>query len=196
MRPAQINRFFDLLNRELKIPAEVILTGASAGALMGNIRPSMDIDFEIRPHGKISSGKRKRLEGAIQRAARSAGVAVNYAEDISHWSMVSYLDYRRTAEFYKKFGKLEVKIMAPEYWTIGKMARFLELDIQDMVKIIKKKKLDAGELIRLWQKVLGQSSLSLGLSQFRDHVVYFLRKYGRKLWGKQFPLERSLQEFQ
>lgn len=186
MTEKTVRLFFKELDRRLDARAQVILLGAGAGSLMGHIRPSLDIDFEIRLPKTVSRSLREKLDADIRRTAALAGVAVNYSEDVSHWSMVSYLDYRRTAVPYRTFGKVTVKLIAPEYWTIGKMARFLELDIRDMIQIIRKKKLKPAVLARLWQKVIRTSDLSLELGQFRDHVRYFFITYGRKAWGKRF----------
>lgn len=188
MRKKQIDFFFTMLDQELGQKGEVILLGASAGSLMGHIRPSLDIDFEIRLRGARKN--KKRLEQSIIKTARAAGVAVNFSEDVSCWSRISYLDYRKTARPYREFGKLTVKLIAPEYWTIGKMARYYKLDATDMAAIIRKKKLRPGPLTRLWQHALDSSDLSLELGQFRDHAAHFLKHYGKRLWGKDFDYQR------
>ena len=195
MKQKQIDLFFELLDQELGLAAEIILVGASAASLMGHVRPSLDIDFEIRFKGSKTSKTRAKLEAALAKAQTLAGVAVNYSENISGWSMVDYLDYRKTATPYKKVGKLNVKIVAPEYWTIGKMTRFLELDIQDMIKIIRTKKIKAKPLIALWARALKASDLSLELGQFREHVIFFVQRYGKKLWGKKVDPEVLLKDF-
>lgn len=186
MRKRQIDLFFRELDRALNRKGEVILVGASAGTLMGHIRPSLDIDFEIRMSGRRNQ---KALEDAILHAARKAGVAVNFSEDIDRWSMVSFLNYRQTAEPYKRFGRLNVKLIAPEYWTIGKMARYYALDARDMAAIIRKKKIKLQMLIKLWKRALAASDLSLELGQFKKHAAHFLKTYGPKLWGSNFNHE-------
>jgi len=195
MKQKQIDTFFKVLDHEMGWACEVILVGASAASLMGHIRPSLDIDFEIRLKRAASPRHKKQLVIAIDLAAKSTGVAVNYSENINGWSMVNYLDYRRTAVPYKKIGKLNVKLIAPEYWTIGKMARFLQLDIQDMTKIIRKKKLPARRLILLWARAVRSSDLSLELGQFSDHVEQFLSDYARKLWGRDTDPKKLISEF-
>ena len=178
-----IHLFLNALACGLDVPSEVILTGASAGFLMGHVRPSLDIDFEIRFKGRRSPKAKAKLEEAVANASKLTGLSAQYSENIGGWSMISYLDYQKRARPYRQFGKLNVKIMAPEYWTIGKMARFFEMDIRDMIQIIRKKKIKPKPLIRLWAKALNSSSLSIELGQFRDHVIYFIRKYGKKIWG-------------
>ena len=188
MTRRRIDAFFRELDRELKRKASIILVGASAGTLMGHIRPSVDIDFEINFSGHRKPGDVSTLQAAIETTSHKIGVAVNFSNNISRWSMISFLDYRRTARSYKKFGKLTVKLITPEYWTIGKMARFLELDIQDMIKIIRKKKLRSEKLMQIWQKALEDSNLCLELGQFKDHVSFFIKRYGKRLWGPEFDV--------
>ena len=194
MKKEMIDRFFKKLDEELERKAEVILIGASAASLMGHIRPSLDIDFEIRVKGKKIPPS--LIESKILKVSRSLRIAVNYSDWIGGWSRIHYLDYRKTAAPYKQFGKIEVKIAAPEYWTIGKMARFLELDIQDMIKIIKLKKINPSSLINLWARALMASDLSLELGQFRDHVIYFLKHYSKRIWGKEVNSEKLIRKFQ
>jgi len=183
MNKKKINEFFRRLDAKLNEPAVVILVGASAGSLMGHVRPSFDIDFEIRLK-KSTPVKKTRLANVILKTAAETGVAVNFSENIGGGSMISYLDYRQTALRYKKFGKLDVKLIEPAYWTIGKMTRFLELDIQDMVKIIHKKKLKPTEMILVWAQAFRSSDLSLELGQFKEHVLFFLKQYSKRLWGQ------------
>lgn len=190
MRKRQIDFFFRELDKTLGLKAEVILLGASAGSLMGHIRPSFDIDFEIRTERKVRN-KREFQEKMIE-VSRKAGVAVNFSEDVGHWSMVNYLDYRQTALPYRKFGKLNVKLIAPEYWTIGKMARYYALDAKDVAAIIRKQRLRPTPLVRLWKRALESSDLSLELGQFKKHIAHFLKSYGRRLWGKTFDSEKLI----
>lgn len=192
MHKRQIDLFFRELDKALGLKAEIILLGASAGSLMGHIRPSFDIDFEIR----VSGGRRhkKKIEATILKTARKAGVAVNYSENVDHWSMVSYLDYRKSALPYQKFGRLNVKLIAPAYWTIGKMARYYALDSKDIAAIIKKKKLKPRPLVRLWKEALESSDLSLELGQFKKHAAHFLKTYGRRLWGEKFRYENYIKK--
>lgn len=194
MTPRIIHRFFKLLDRELGRPSKVILTGAACGSLMGHIRPSLDIDFEIRFQARVQPPP-VFVESAIRAAAAKVGVAVNYAGDISRWSMVSYLDYRRTALPYRDFGKCEVRLIAPEYWTIGKMTRFLEPDVRDMVRIIKKKKLKADALLKVWSRALRSSELSAEARLFRDHVRTFLKLHAKRIWGTTADPDTLTQRF-
>lgn len=109
--------------------------------------------------------------------------------------MINYLNYRKTSIPYKKIGRIDIRLMAPEYWTIGKMTRFLEIDVKDLIKVIKKKRLRAGRLVPLWARALRVSPLSRTKGQFRRNVENFLHMYGKKLWGTAFDKEKAINEF-
>jgi hypothetical protein len=85
--------------------------------------------------------------------------------------------------------------MAPDYWTIGKMARFMKLDIDDVVAVIKKQRLPVNRLVVLWGRALRASPLSLAKGRFARNVEYFLRRHGKKLWGKKFDAESAVNDF-
>lgn len=190
----QINRFFRVVAQHLDRPAKVILTGAAAGSLLGYIRPSLDIDFAIEFTEK-SERVWRRAEWAIAQAQRVTGIRVNYAQDIDRWGSISLLDYRRHVRPYRRFGKLQVTLLDPAYWTIGKMTRFLDLDVQDIVEVISKQKVSSVKVVRLWAKALRASPRSTASSQFRQHVEHFLRRYGESAWGKPFDPESAVELF-
>lgn len=194
MTSREVDRFFGHLDQELSREAEIIITGAAAGSLMGHIRPSVDIDFEIRLN---SSGPNMaaRMAEAIEKTIRKTAIAAQYAEHIDRWNAVSLLNYRETATPYKIFGKLTVKLIAPEYWTIGKMTRYLPLDTDDVEKIIKKHNLNWQNLAELWGKALRSSMLSDGCRDFRDNVIQFLRTRGPFIWRGEFNPEKAVAKF-
>ena len=109
--------------------------------------------------------------------------------------MISYLNYRRSSILYKKIGQMDIRLMAPEHWTIGKMARFLEIDVNDIIKVVKKKRLRAGPLVSLWARALRASPLSLAKGQFRRNVEHFLNMHGKKLWGRNFDRQKAVNDF-
>jgi hypothetical protein len=195
MRKNVIDLFFRELDRALAKRARVILTGAAAGSLYGNIRPSVDIDFEIRIAGRRGSSDEANIGNLIGEASLKTGLAVNYSDDIGHWSMIDYLDYRKTSKPYKNVGRLDVRLMAPDYWTIGKMTRFMKLDIDDMAAVIKKQRLAAKRLVILWARALRASPLSLAKGRFAKNVEYFLRRYGKRIWGKRFDADGAVKDF-
>ncbi len=195
MQKKTIDRFFVTLAKKIEHPAEVIVTGACAGILYGHIRPSRDIDFEIRFKNKNNQKFSQGLDAAIQWASEEMGVATNYGEDIGHWSMIDWLDYRKHAIPYKKINTLDIRLMAPDYWTIGKMGRFYETDIHDMMTVMQKKNMESDDLIRLWARAFRKSPISLEKRQFIQHVHTFLDRYGHKVWGKRFQPDKAIALF-
>ena len=196
MRKNIVDLFFLELHRGLSTPASVILTGAVAGGIYGNVRHSIDIDFEIRLKRKIGQRDQgEKLQELIGEVSSKLGIAANYSDDIGHWSMINYLDYRKTSIPYKKIGQLDIRLLAPEYWTIGKMTRFMEIDVKDILKVIKIKRLRLGPLVALWARAIRASPLSLAKGQFKRNVENFLRSHGKKLWGKSFNGEKAIENF-
>ena len=196
MRKNLTDLFFLELSKKTTEETEMIVTGAVAGAFFGHSRPSLDIDFEIRPRKEKDRAYLEYLDGVIREISSRLKVDTNYGEDISRWSMIDYLDYRKKTIPYKKMGRLDIRLMAPEYWSIGKMTRFFEIDIQDMVQVIKKRKLDADAMVRLWARALKASPMSLAKRDFIIHVKLFIKSYGKKAWGKSFNADRTIKKFE
>ena len=190
-----IDLFFLEISKKTNKDTEVIITGAAAGALFGYSRPSLDIDFEIRGKGEKDAAYLEYLDGVVREISTRMGIDINYGEDISHWSMIDYLDYRNKTIPYKKMDRLDIRLMAPEYWTIGKMTRFLEIDTEDITQVIKKKKLDANEMIGLWARALKASPMSLAKRDFIDHVRTFIKTCGKRAWGKNFDADKAVMKF-
>jgi hypothetical protein len=194
MNPKKINQFFDTLSNQTSQKATVILTGAAAGSLLGRVRPSMDIDFAIEL-AKKGAASWKDLDEAVKRTVQATGVQANFAEDIDRWCQISLLDYKRHSLAYRTFGTLRVRLMDPAYWSIGKMTRYLDFDLRDMIGVFKRQKIPPEKLARLWGKALKKSPRSLVLSQFRKQVEHFFSAHGKKVWGKKFDARRTLTHF-
>jgi hypothetical protein len=194
MSPEQINRFFRTLAKELPHPTTIILTGAAAGSLLGHVRASADVDFAILT-GSDDAARWQQVEAAIARVELLTKIQAQYAEDIDRWSSVSLLDYRRHTRRYRRFGSLDVRILDPSYWAIGKLSRYLPQDRADLVAVFSRHRLSPESLVRLWARALRASPRSLALTQFRDHIEDFLRSDGVRIWGRTFDAEATIQRF-
>lgn len=194
MNQSQIDRFFRILARELNAPATVMVTGAAAAALWGHARPSVDIDFAIT---FAPAGRRRwdALEVAVQRTTQVTGIGANYAEDIDRWGAITLLDYTRHTHRYRRFGTLDVRLLDPAYWSIGKVSRYLAPDVQDMEAVLRGERVPAARAIRLWARALRASPRSTACAQFRRQVEHFLRGSGRKVWGRSFDTEAAIRLF-
>ncbi len=194
MNPKEIERFFKGIAKDFNEEATVYLTGAAAGALMGGVRPSMDVDFGVQ----LKSGKAQqwdRLAEAIEKNKRLTGLGSNYDEDIDRWGMITLMDYQKHAKLFKQYGQLKVKVLEPAYWSIGKMTRYLQPDIADMEMVFRKKKVPAALLAEVWGRALKSSPRSASLLLFRRQVEDFFIHSGPKIWGKTFDPVKAIQTF-
>ena len=194
MTERQIQRFFRILARELNRPARVIVTGAAAGSLWGSVRPSLDIDFAITLTRATREGQ-EALEATIARTVQLTGIQANYAQDIDRWGQISLLDYRRHTMPYRRFGTLEVRLLDPVYWSIGKISRYLDPDVQDLLVVLKRRRVPSRRLTQTWARALRASPPSPARAQFRAQAEHFLRTYGRDVWGRPFDAARAVRHF-
>lgn len=194
MNLQQIDRFFKILDAEFNKEAKIILTGAAAGYIMGSKRPSIDIDFAIKLKnpGELEW---EELESAIRKAIVKTSIQVNYAEDIDKWGMITLLDYENNIKFYKKYGNLAIWVLSPAFWSIGKVTRFLDPDIKDMIQVFRKTKLSPIKLAKVWGRALRESTRSMVLMRFRRQVESFFESYGRKIWGHSFNSTKAIRQF-
>lgn len=195
MTPHQIERFFAILSDELKDGGKVYLTGAAAGALWGRVRPSVDIDFGL----ELPVRSRKTwdaVHAAVLRTTSRTGIPASVAADIDRWGMITLLDYKRTSRRHKRFGALEVRLLHPINWSIGKLTRFLDPDVRDIVEVFRRQKISARSCATVWGKALRASSASTSQFQFRLNVEAFLREEGKKVWGNRFDPGIAIRWFQ
>lgn len=194
MTPRTIDRFFRTLALEFKESAAILVTGAAAGSLWGHIRPSQDIDFEIRLAGNNSAGW-ERFRSAINRTVQQTGIQANYAENIDRWGSITLLNYRRHTAPHRRFNTLSIRLLEPAYWSIGKLARYFALDSDDVVRVFRRTRVSAALAIRVWGKALSASQQSTAIPQFQSQTEHFLRTHGRTIWGRTFDAEAAIRRF-
>jgi len=198
VKRGEVARYFRILGKLFPHPAQVILTGAAAGALYGRIRSTRDINFALKLKAR-STKTRNELWRIFSEAARETTlrtrIAVEYAEDIDRWSQITYLDYARYTRTFKKFGRLDVRLLEPPYWSIGKFARYLEPDIRDLVEVLKKTETSWKVLVPVLGRALKKSPKSTACFQFRRQVEDFLTGYGWRVWGRRYAPENALRLF-
>jgi hypothetical protein len=196
MNKRAIDGFLATLAAELGVPARAFLTGAAAAALWGRVRPSLDVDLGLELRGR---GQRwdQTVEAAVQRTTRLTGIPASVAEDIDHWGMITLLDYKRTSTRYRRFGALEVRLLDPVNWAIGKLTRALEPDIRDVAEVFRRQKVSLIRTATIWGRALRASPPSTSQSQFRRHVESFFQIEGRRIWGGAgFDAEAAIRRFE
>jgi hypothetical protein len=194
MTRARIDRFFAILARELGVAGRVYVTGAAAAALWGRARPSVDIDFGIELRTN-SAGWWSKAEAAVTRTSRLTGIPASAAEDIDRWGMITLLDYRRSSRLYRRFGALEVRLLDPTRWAIGKITRYLDSDLRDVTSVFKQKKVAAAAAGHTWGRALRASPRSTSQFQFRQNVERFFVERGPSIWGRRFDSGTAIHRF-
>jgi hypothetical protein len=192
---SDIDRFFIELDKEFDRPLNILITGAVAGAMMGNVRPSDDIDFEIQLPDGSRKDQSEKLELSINAVAQRLQIPPQYTENIGGWSQITLLDYRQKALPYKKIGQIQINFLSPEHWSIGKLARYLPLDRKDLIQVLKNKKTNSKDLIKILSQALKKSPLSDKSREFKDHVIDFLENEGPKIWGHKFSATAAIEDF-
>lgn len=182
MKVRDIDRFFEELDRRLDQPVQIILTGGAAGILQGVERATQDIDFEIRLKMKRrDSGRWVAVHKAIEETARATGITPEYDEDVDRWSPIALP--AKSSRLYRRVGKLEVRLLNPGLWAIGKLSRYLSSDVSDLRKVLKAARTRSSAMARLWGTALGISPASSSQGLFRKQVEAFFDAYAREIWG-------------
>jgi hypothetical protein len=194
MNQRRIDGFLGTLAAQLGVPARAYLTGAAAAALWGRVRPSLDIDLGLE---LLETGEPwdRIVEPAVERTTRLTGIPASVAEDIDHWGMITLLDYKRSSKRYRRFGALEVRLLDPVNWSIGKLTRALEPDLRDVLEVFRKREVSAIRAATTWGRALRASPASTTQAQFRRQVEAFVRSEGRRIWGRDFDAEATLRRF-
>lgn len=196
MTAKPLNHFFTAFARvyaqRVSAPLTVIVTGATAGLVMGSVRPSLDVDFAVILPRRPARRAWEAVEVAAREAAHRTGLAAQFAEDIGRWSMISFLDYARHTRLHQRFGVVEVRLLDPAYWAIGKLARSLDSDIRDLVQVLRRQRVAPDPLARLWGRALRASPRSTACGQFRRQVEHFFERHGRTVWGRRFDPARAI----
>lgn len=194
MTPHRIEKVLALLGQQLPVPARAYLTGAAAGALWGRVRPSLDIDMGLEPR-RAGGEQWPAIEAAVERTSRLTGVAISAAADIDRWGMITLLDYRRSSRLFRRLGNLEVRLLDPATWAIGRLIRFLDADVRDVSEVFRRQAVDPLRAARLWGRALRGSPPSTARVQFRRNVEAFLKECGKQAWGAAFDAAAAQRAF-
>lgn len=188
LKPEDLNRFFDALARRWHHPTTVILVGGAASFVFGGVRPTQDIDFEVRLKDPTASWE--TFDAAVQAARDETAIHVQYSESVERWSQLAFLDYRKHTRPFKRFGALDVRVLDPLYWSIGKIGRYWDQDIKDLIAVFQRHHTDPVALATLWHEVLRRSPKSTQLASVRRQALHFFETHGPRIWGSALPLER------
>lgn len=183
MKIRDIETFFGEVDRRIRFPVEVILTGGAAGLIYGTERATFDIDFEVHITGKSHVAENwASLQQVLGEISTLTNITPQYAVDIDRWSAIPLPKKKST--LYKKFKFITVKILNPELWAIGKLTRYIASDIDDLRVVLKRQKTNQRKCVSLWGEALKRSSPSPAQITFPRQVERFLDAYAKVIWGK------------
>lgn len=188
MKRQQVDQFFAELSKQWSHLTRILLVGGAGALVMGGVRPTLDVDFEVQFLSKQNSWD--LFQEAVRAATQKVGIEAQYAESIERWSSVTLGDYRNHVERVGTYGKLEVCVLDPEYWSIGKMARYWDQDVQDMIAVFKRRKPDPMKLAQIWTDAIRHSPKSTQLMLAKKQALHFFKTFGEEIWGDSLSLER------
>jgi hypothetical protein len=183
MKLKDVHSFFQLASEKISFPVKIFITGGAAAIAFGVSRATEDIDFEVEL--SLASSKKaeawRTLETVFREVQISTGIIPQFSEDIDRWSSIA-LPFKRSKRLWK-LGQVEVRLLDPLVWSVGKLARCLASDESDVVEVFKRQKPREHAVVRIWGNALAKSPASTAQSLFRDHVRRFLDKNARSIWG-------------
>ncbi len=186
MQEEQLRHFFKELGEAWPHKTTVLVTGGAAALLLGGARPTDDVDFEVQFHTRGASWEGFAI--AVQRVSESTTIGAQYAESIDRWTQVTLLDYRSHTQRIGRFGAIEVRLLDPIYWSIGKVSRYEDRDIQDLIAVFRRHQPDPAAVARLWHRALRKSPKSTQLRLTLEQALHFFRTHGKRIWGPTFLL--------
>jgi hypothetical protein len=190
MKKSSIHHFFKKLSHRIDQPIRIYLTGGIAAWFLGGVRPTQDIDFAL-----LTKSDWAKISEQILRLSKEENIPVQFTEDISRWGMIGFKNFKKGAKRYQKFGHVEVYLLDPLIWSVGKIARYTQDDLEDMIAVFKKQKCTPQNVINTWVQALQESPRSSEHHLFIKKVEDFLKNAGPKIWGKKFNPEITFQLF-
>ena len=187
MPKTQLDRFLAALARHWPRPATLLLTGAQAASTWGRVRFTRDVDFEV---AGIPARLMPAFDQAVHAARRASGLEAQYSTRIDRWSEISLLAYRRTAQPFKRYGRIEVRVLDPLHWSIGKVARYLNSDADDLIVVFRRIQPEPLTVARTWARALQKSPPSSQLWPVKQQMLDFFRTHARAVWKRPVPMDK------
>lgn len=195
MKIRDIENFFRELDKRIDFSLTVILTGGASAVCYGAPRATQDIDFEtsLQVSGRRKQECQEKLTEALDEVGRLTGITPQYSEDIDRWSSI-YLP-AKSSRLFQKIGKVEVRLLDPELWAVGKLSRYLGSDVKDLVAVFKKLRPDIMKFAKVWGQALGGSPSSSAQVSFKRQVEQFFMDYQDHVDKKAPPPEELMRIF-
>jgi hypothetical protein len=146
---------------------KIILAGGLAVAAHGMPeRKTLDLDAEI------ISGNSSLIE-KINLEFEKLKVPLDISDNISRWGMVDLPPgYRKRAKFYKGIGSAQLYLLAPIDLIISKARILRDIDIQDIIFLVKKFKISFREIEKKAEEAILTSPHSTEILFFKKNLKY------------------------
>jgi hypothetical protein len=186
MTARDIERFFTALARSWPHRTDCILVGGAAAILEGGLRPTADVDFEVRFGGAISVDDPDIFAGAIRDAEIESGLSGQFTESLASWSPIALPPYRRGIRRWKSFGPITVRLLDPADYVLTKLRRGAAHDFADLLVVARRNHVSWRTLALRCAAAARLSPWSTSLRTFAKRVEYLFREHGLALWGARF----------
>jgi hypothetical protein len=184
---SQLDQFLTELASRWNKPLRLILTGAWAVVPWTSVRATYDVDFEVNG---LDAADAEDFGAATRAAGNVVGLVAEYTTDLDRWGMITMLDYRDHTHAYKRVGQLDVQVLDPKHWSIGKINRFIDTDIHDLICVFTAIRIDPLELAQFWQQAICSSIVSTQQLSTKKHARDFFKQYGKEIWNDALSLQQ------
>lgn len=162
---ADIRAFLARLGERYNRRATLYLVGGSALILLGSPRPTVDLDYV----GSDLPAQMNDLQKTIQQVADEMKIQI---EALPFQEFIPLpLDAERRHIEVGQFGKLTVYVFDPYSIALSKIERGFESDLEDVVFLIRQKRITYDRLIELAQTMIARATeFNLDVQQIRAHL--------------------------
>lgn len=164
LRTAQIREFLDTVGNQLVAPAQLIIVGGSGLSLLGNDRPTLDLDYEGE-ESDINELRTLMEKVALELHIELEAVPLQRFIPIPSGANERHVPIGR-------FGDLQVLVFDPYSIALSKLDRGFDSDIEDIVFLMRHEFVDSNELAALLSNLTRElaAQYDLDLMQMRVHL--------------------------
>jgi hypothetical protein len=192
MNLEQAEAYFTELGKRVPTHTVIVLTGGIAASILADARTTDDIDFALI---KPLTEQWDQVAELLNKLAKKHGIDIYFSEDMDRWSSVTLLDWKKHTTMHRKIGPLDVRILDPLYFSIGKIARSTDRDREDIKNVFKAQKVRWPQVLKLWAEALKKSPRSVVIPRAKRQMEEFLQDFGAEIWGKSFSAEEAINSF-
>lgn len=164
LRTAQIREFLNTVGSQVVAPAQLILLGGSGLSLLGNDRPTLDLDYDGE------EGDVNELRTLMEKVAQHLHIELEAVPLHRFIPLPSGADERHVP--IGRFGDLQVLVFDPYSIALSKLDRGLDSDIEDVVFLLSRGFVDLAQLNALLSGITRELAVQydLNLAQMRVHL--------------------------